>query len=78
MIYRKAKNAKVFYRIGPGEFEVCRVDLKASWYTITRCESKMVKSDALDDYLTVEITEAEFMTHYKIAKTGTDIEVTFI
>jgi hypothetical protein len=76
MIYRKAKNAKVYYAIDGNV--VCRVNLKSHWYEVMRCENWIVADDAQDTFTTMEITEAEFLSAYKIAKTGTDIEVTFI
>jgi hypothetical protein len=76
MIYRKAKNAKVYFAVN-GE-EVTRVTIKNKEYFIYRGLNWIVENQATDPFMTVEISKEEFTTAYKIAKTGTDIEVTFI
>jgi hypothetical protein len=76
MIYRKAKNAKVWFQID-GKI-VCRVRHEFCGYTIYRGANTVIMSIAKSNDEAMDCTEAEFLSAYKIAKTGTDIEVTFI
>jgi hypothetical protein len=76
MIYRKAKNARTWYSID-GEI-VCRVIHEFSGYTIYRGSNRLIKWDAEDMAISVDISKEDFLSAYKIAKTGTDIDVTFI
>jgi hypothetical protein len=78
MIYRKAKNAKVFYALDEAKGIVCRVIIKNYGYELLRSRNPVIQCDAEDERMTEEITESDFLSAYKIAKTGTDIEVTFI
>jgi hypothetical protein len=66
MIYRKAKNAKVFYRIDG--YNVATITIKEKRITIDVVQDLWtVAATATDSDTTIESTEAEFNAAHKLA-----------